>query len=339
MVRPKVRVVLLSGVAIGLAFVLWQEVADPRTIEVSPEAIDFGLLQPGPNQKQSIVFRNPGPGMALVRIVSDCDCVQLSEGGLRVPAGEEASVEVGLNRRTGERRDQLYSAMESRLLVTCSSQNEQRSFSIPVTAKFYEPYVVDRDACRVNVMAGELPEVKIPFSAANSEVGKPTIPKMPSFVQSVRVNWNEAFSSGELALGLTPGILPGRYAGIIELAPGLQPERAKGYYSLPFEVLVRPPCRFDPITVVLGGQGGDGSQMVTLRSSSSLPCRIKSATNHSKHVTVEQRSPTSLVVRKKASDQVGSDPSKVNHVKAVIECELERKNLEFSQSFAVYLMD
>ncbi len=325
--RPSVRLAILVCVAASLATLLWLWIGTTRDITVSPTEIDFGEVELSTETNRRLTFRNPNRSPAVVRVAADCDCVALSQPELRIPSQGEATIDITLRRLTGDRREDWYTFLESELEVTTVADGEYQGHSIPIKAKFFEPYAVDHKSASVSGLATDLEKVPVRFSATTSETGRPTIGKIPPFAESVQVDWNEEFSAGELLVTIKRDASPRLHQGHIEMRLGSPAETAPKPYLLAFEARVHAPFRFNPGMAILGGLMDADSEIVTLEEVAGLPCSIGSISCDSEWVKVEKHDDASFTVRRTGAGRRGFDESPVIHVlsfgKSSIKCSLQ----------------
>lgn len=335
--RAYIRLAVLICVAAALGVLLWNSVETTRELAITPTAIDFDEVKLGSDTSRRLTIRNLTRGPAIVRMAADCSCITLSRAELKIPPRSEATVDVTLSRKSGDRRERWYTFLESELEVTTLTDDGAFPRSIPIKAKFFEPYAVDDSACQISGLATELERRAIPFSAAAPEAGRPTIGEIPSFVESAEVNWDEEFSAGELFVTVKRNTPPGHYAGHIEMRLASPIETSRQSYALPLEARVQAPYRFNPGTAVLGGLMDVDSEIVTLEGIPGVRCSIESVACDSELVHVEQHDGVTFTVQRTDAGRRESDQSPVTHVEIDIEYETDGMPVTVKGHFPVYL--
>lgn len=335
--RAYIRLAVLICVAAALGVLLWGSVETTRELAITPTSIDFDEVKLGSDTSRRLTIRNPTHGPALVRMAADCGCITLSHAELKIPPRSEATVDVTLSRKSGDRRERWYTFLESELEVTAFTDGGSFSRSIPIKAKFFEPYAVDDSACQMSGLATELGEWVIPVSAAAPEAGRPTIGEIPSFVESAEVNWDEEFSSGEVLITVKRNTPPGHHAGHLEMRLASAIETSPQSYGLPLEAQVQAPYRFNPGTAVLGGLMDVDSEVVTLEGISDVRCSIESVACDSELVHVEQHDGVTFTVRRTDAGRRESEQSPVTHVAIDIEYETDGIPVTVKGLFPVYV--
>ncbi len=335
--RAHIRLAVLICVASALGVLLWNSVESTRGLAITPTAIDFDEVKLGSDTSRRLTIRNPTHGPALVRMAADCSCITLSRAELKLPPRSEATVDVTLSRKSGDRRERWYTFLESELDVTALTDGGSFPRSIPIKAKFFEPYAVDDSACQMSGMATELGEWVIPFSAAAPEAGRPTIGEIPSFVESAEVTWDEEFSAGEVFITVKRNTPPGHHAGQIDLRLASAIETSPQSYALPLEAQVQAPYRFSPGTAVLGGLMDLDSEIVTLEGIPDVRCSIESVACESELVHVEQHDGVTFTVQRRDAGRRESDQSPVTHVEIDVEYKTDGMPVTVKENFPVYV--
>ncbi len=335
--RAHIRLAVLICVASALGVLLWNSVESTRGLAITPTAIDFDEVKLGSDTSRRLTIRNPTHGPALVRMAADCSCITFSRAELKLPPRSEATVDVTLSRKSGDRRERWYTFLESELDVTALTDGGSFPRSIPIKAKFFEPYAVDDSACQMSGMATELGEWVIPFSAAAPEAGRPTIGEIPSFVESAEVTWDEEFSAGEVFITVKRNTPPGHHTGHIEMRLASPVETSPQSYALPLEAQVQAPYRFSPGTAVLGGLMDLDSEIVTLEGIPDVRCSIESVACESELVHVEQHDGVTFTVQRRDAGRRESDQSPVTHVEIDVEYKTDGMPVTVKENFPVYV--
>lgn len=335
--QPRLRLAVLLCVAAVLAMLLWAQIDTTRALTITPNAIDFGDVTLESERGRQLTIRNRNQQPALVRIAADCDCVVLSQSELRIPSRSEATVDVSLNRMTGDRREQWYTFLESELEVTTVTEDGAHARSIPIRAKFFEPYAVDQAACQINGLATELEKQPIPFSAAVPEAGQPEIGQIPSFVESVEVNWNEEFTAGELLVTLKRDTPPGFHKGQIEMRLASPSETLSQPCLVALEARVHAPYHFHPGAAYLGGLLDVESETVTIEGIPGVDCSIISITSDSERIRLEQHDGASFMAHRTDDQAFGSQKSSIIHVAIDVEYTIDDIPLTVKENYPVYV--
>lgn len=336
--RPYVLLTLLvCAAAAMLAMLTSGSIETTGEPVVTPRAINFGEVKPEDDKSRRLTIRNPSDRPTLVRIAADCSCVRLSHREIRVPPGSEATVDVVLNRGFGEHRDQFYTFLESELEVTAFTPGGTHLQLIPVRAKFFEPYMIDRAGCQLTAVATELEKRRISFSAGTPRAGRPTIGRIPTFVESVEVKWNEELKAGELLVTVKRDTPPGVHGGHIEMHPTSAGETSLQPYLLTLEARALAPYRFSPGAILLGGFTDVDSQLVTLEGIAGARCSIASITCDSDLVRLEKNDDVTFTVQRADAGRAGAQDSPVTYVAIDVEYDTDSIPLVSKEYLPVYV--
>lgn len=334
--RPHLRLIVLICVALPLAIVLWASIGPTPRLTITPHVIDFGEVTEREASRQ-LTIRNPGLQPALVRLAADCDCIRLSRAEVKIPSQADATVDVILNQKVGDRRERFFTFLESELGVTTVTDEGTGTRRIPIAARFFEPYAIDRAACQIDGLAAELRQRPIPFSAATPEAGRPTITQVPGFVEKAEVNWSDAFSAGELLVTIKGDTPPGLHEGQIEMRLTTPDEKSPKSLTLPLEARIVSPVRFSPGMAYLGGLLAVDSQTVTMEGVSQIRCSIESLHCDSQWVRLETHDDTTFTVHRAHGADDPLQDSPVIHVIIDVRCEADGVPMLVKENFPVYI--
>lgn len=334
--RPHLRLTVLICVALPLAIVLWASIGPTPRLTITPHVIDFGEVTEREASRQ-LTIRNPGLQPALVRLAADCDCIRLSRAEVRIPSRGQTTVDLVLNQRAGDRRERFFTFLESELGVTTVTDEGTGTRRIPIVARFFEPYAFDRAACQFHGLATELERLPIPFSAATPEAGRPTITRVPAFVRSAEVNWNDAFSAGEVLVTIKRDTPPGLHEGRLEMRLTTPDEKSPASLTVPLEARVVSPFRFSPGLAYLGGLLDVDSQTVTMEGVSELRCSIESVASDSEQIRLETHDDRAFTVHRADGPDAPGQDSPVIHVIIDVRCEADGGPMFVQENFPVYI--
>lgn len=337
MVGSRSRVSILACVAASLAVAVWVSIDVPQELAVVPGVLDFDEVAVDHDASRRLTIRNPTRQPAFVRLSADCDCVTLSRGELTIPARGDATVDVTLARHSGERRERLHTFLESELEIAIAMEGPARGRRIPIHARFFETYAVDRAACEVTALVGELDAWSIGFSAASSAAGRPTIGRIPSFVDAVEVTWDDEFAAGELVLAVKPDTPPGRHQGQIEMRLSARDDEASRSYPVAIAARVRAPYRFEPEVVLLDDFVGAEGETVTLRALPGTRCEIRSVTCESDQIRLRRQDRRAFTVHHAEAGQPLRQASSVIHIEIDVAYETGESRGTAQERYPVYV--
>lgn len=333
------RLVIFGCVAIPFTVLFLSSVDSHREIVIDQIEIDFGDVDAGGEVDRILTLRNPNAYPVRVGLVADCSCLKLSMTQLVIQPRREASVLVALNRLQGGRRDGLHTYLESQIQIYSETREATVQQAVPVAARFFEPYVFDRSACKISGLATALSSHKVPLSAATSEVRRPTIGGLPAFIESATIDWNDEFSAGSLNVSIRPDTSPGNKTGVIELnfesasAAGGSP----GIFRLPFEAYVLPPYRIEPGVVMLGGLWPIDCESISVRPVDDVVCSIHSFSSDSQSTRVERLDETTLVIHHVSDSEADSEPAEIANLAITVRYSAHGTSIDRIESVPVHI--
>jgi hypothetical protein len=310
------RLAIFGCVAIPLVVLMRSSLDTHREIVIDPIAIDFGDIDAASEVERILTLRNPNAYPVRAQLVADCSCLKLSMTQLVIQPRRETSVLVTVNRLQGDSRDGLHTYLESQIQVSSETQEGVAQQVIPVSARFFEPYVFDRNACKIDGLATSLQSQEISLSAATSEVGRPSIGELPAFIESIEIDWNDEFAAGVLNVTMRPDTPPGNKKGVIELhfESDSAAEGSRAVFRLPFKAYVRAPYRIQPGVVMLGGLLPVDSETISVQPVDDVACSIQSFNCDSQSIRLEQVDERALIVHYVPVSQADPDAAEIVHI-------------------------
>ncbi len=329
------RLTIAACVAAPVAILLW--LSAEGEVAITPSVLDFGDVDVDNPTTQTVLVTNPKSHPLHVRIVSECDCVHLQPPTLSVPARSEASVVVGLRRTSGDRRDGVSTLLKSEIRLTAGTGDDEIDFVVPVNARFYEPYMVNRDACVVRSPAEQFEQWVIPLSGATEEIERPQLAQLPPFIASVDVHWDDQFNAGELRLAIEPTVSPGKYETSLALRPASKVGGQHPPMSVPVEAHIFPPYQFSHGGLMLGGLMSVKSETVALQPLSTAICTIQSIDCGSEHIRLEQIDERSFSVQLEPASVIGPQDNMTQWVNVEVKCKVGDRAFQHADSLPIYI--
>ena len=338
--RKLTRLTAVACVAAPVAILLW--LSADRDVTIAPAALDFGDVEAAEPKSQTLLISNPTSRSLTVHVVADCDCVSLQRQSLQVPARSQSSLNVGLRKIQGDHRQGLHTFLESELRVavvdgSAGADQGPVEFVVPVHARFYEPYMVDRQASVVRGSAQDIQQWVIPLAAATDDIAPPQVEGLPSFVESVDIQWNERFNSGELHLTLKPETLPGKHESSLVLETASHSGEPHAPMQLPLQAHIFPPYQFSHSALMLGGLMEIERETIQLHATSAANCTIEAIDCASEHIRLDQIDETSFSVQLDSATELGPGEQLTAMVDVSIACQQGQQTFEHQESLPVHI--